>query len=79
MHADTGAVVGWAGAISPAVHCGFPVRMHIMSSIKVMSSCLMLMKRSLAEASGTHKRTHLSVVAPVHYWPAMFSEEEASR
>jgi hypothetical protein len=42
-HADTGAVVGWAGAISTAGQCGFPVRIHIMSSIKAMSSCLMLM------------------------------------
>ena len=84
MHADTGAVVGWAGAISTAVQCGFPCSNthHVINQSDEFvfdANVGLLIKRSLAEASGTHKRTHLSVVAPVHYWPAMFSEEEASR
>lgn len=59
-HADTGAVVGWAGAISTAVQCGFPAcsnshHVIINQSVEFVfdANVGLLIKRSLAEARGT--------------------------
>src|SRR6185503_849620 len=57
MHAGTGAVVGWAGAISTAVQCGFPCSNthHVINQSDEFvfdANVGLLIKRSLAEASG---------------------------